>query len=109
MKGAASFTWDGLQALAQAVRDEHIPAAAPTTFPMSWPACTASRTRTSGASWQTSDRARGTDPAVPRETLTGILPGWGWMRMSDGPENGSHGSDLRRHGTFGKKDTSRAA
>ena len=32
MKGAASFTWDGLQALAQAVRDEHIPAAAPTTF-----------------------------------------------------------------------------
>ena len=29
MKGAASFTWDGL---ARAVRDEHIPAAAPTTF-----------------------------------------------------------------------------
>jgi hypothetical protein len=27
MKGAASFTWDGLQALAQAVRDEHMPAA----------------------------------------------------------------------------------
>ena len=32
MKGAASFTWDGLQALAQAVRDEHIPAAEPVTF-----------------------------------------------------------------------------
>ena len=77
MKGAASFTWDGLQALAQAVRE--------------------------------GDRARGTDPAVPRETPTGILPGWGRMRMSDGPENGSHGSDLRRHGTFSKKDTSRAA
>ena len=62
MKGAASFTWDGLQALAQAV-----------------------------------------------ETLTGILRGWGRMRMSDGPENKSHGSDLRRHGTFSKKDTSRPA
>lgn len=30
-EGAASFTWDGLQALAQAVRDEHIPAAMPVT------------------------------------------------------------------------------
>jgi hypothetical protein len=31
-EGAASFTWDGLQALAQAVRDEHIPAAKLVTF-----------------------------------------------------------------------------
>jgi hypothetical protein len=30
-EGAASFTWDGLQALVQAVRDEHLPAAKPVT------------------------------------------------------------------------------
>jgi hypothetical protein len=107
-EGAASFTWDGLQALAQAVRDDHIPAAEPVTFADVLADLYSFKDQNLGGELATGDRARGTDPAVPRETLTGILPGWGRMRMSDGPENGSHGSDLRRHGTFSKKDTSRA-
>jgi len=68
MKGAASFTWDGLQALAQAVRDEHIPAAELVTSADVLAGLYSFKDQNLGASWRTGDRARGTDLAVaPRD------------------------------------------